>query len=220
MVPVLEKTTHLTFRHQILLEASYNLMLTSQRQEVHCAIADLFDSSTVETELAVHASHHMRAGHTDRACSLLCAAAVAAIKIDEMKEAVNMLTEALANDENKVNQAYYLGLMAWESVRKTQNDVGGSMALNGLLLLVEATGDSSLIPRIVTQTELDESHFEWNELQDMPPEDETDVSILEKATSLCMISVAKCIYSPSYGHKVPERLEREFGFKDIAMPGR
>ena len=52
VVAVLEERVekHLKFTHQILCESSYNLMLASQRQEVHGKIADLFENSKMKPE--------------------------------------------------------------------------------------------------------------------------------------------------------------------------
>ena len=131
VVPVLESRVnkHLKFTHQILCESAYGIMLSSQRANVHEAIASHFENSKVKRELEVLAHHWMRAGNKARACSLLLSAADKAIKIHALTEAVNMLSEALANTDSDIDKAMYLGIMAWCRNRCGATDIGESWVL-------------------------------------------------------------------------------------------
>jgi hypothetical protein len=106
----------------------------------------------------------MRAGRTSRACALLVSAAVGAMKIQAYKEAVNMLSEALAADTSKVNKAYYLGLMGWIRCQRSNFDSGGNMAIEGLKLIAEETGNTKILPHKVSKVMFDQALREWKEV--------------------------------------------------------
>ena len=110
----------LKFSHLILMEASNNLMLESQRKAVHAEIATHFSSflsdnwnSASCNDLEKRAIHHMRAGHKETACALLCSAAIVAYKSNHRKKAAKLLLGAMEHEKNNINKAYMLGLLAW-----------------------------------------------------------------------------------------------------------
>lgn len=110
----------LKFSHLILMEASNNLMLESQRKAVHAEIAKHFSSFLNENwnsascnDLEKRAIHHMRAGHKETACALLCSAAIVAYKSNHCKKAAKLLLRAMEHEKNNINKAYMLGLLAW-----------------------------------------------------------------------------------------------------------
>ena len=65
----------LKFSHQIITESAYNLMLDSQRRDVHKLIATEYEKSTGKFEMEVLAHHWLRSGDTERGCKMLEAAA-------------------------------------------------------------------------------------------------------------------------------------------------
>ena len=220
VVPVLESrvTKHLKFTHQILCESAYGIMLSSQRSNVHEAIASHFENSKMKRELEVLAHHWMRAGNKSRACSLLLSAADKAIKIHALKEAVNMLSEALANTDSDIDKAMFLGIMAWCRNRCGATDIGGVMGVDGLKLLAKATGDNSLLPCDPNPTSLEAASRAWEAIPDgLPPEDGT-MSHKDRAIVLCSLCVAMTIHIPFFGLKTPELLAKEYGLHDVMSP--
>ena len=109
----------LKFSHLILMEASNNLMLESQRKAVHAELAKHFslENSSSCNDLEKRAMHHMRAGHKETACTLLCSAAIVAYKSNHRKKAAKMMSEVMEHEKNNINKAYMLGLFAWLRVR-------------------------------------------------------------------------------------------------------
>ena len=79
------------FTHQIITECAYNLMLDSQRREVHKAIVEEYENSSVKFELDILAHHWLRSGDIERGCDLLENAALKALDMGAFKEAVNSL---------------------------------------------------------------------------------------------------------------------------------
>ena len=67
------------FTHQIITECAYNLMLDSQRREVHKAIVLEYENSSVKFEMDVLAFHWLRSGEVDRGCEMLENAALKAV---------------------------------------------------------------------------------------------------------------------------------------------
>ena len=63
------------FTHQIICESAYNLMLDSQRREVHLAIANEYENAGSKFEMEILAYHWLRSGEVDRGCIMLQAAA-------------------------------------------------------------------------------------------------------------------------------------------------
>ena len=69
----------LKFSHQIITESAYNLMLDSQRRDVHKLIATEYEKSTGKFEMEILAHHWLRSGDVNRGCAMLEAAADKAV---------------------------------------------------------------------------------------------------------------------------------------------
>ena len=67
------------FTHQIITECAHNLMLESQRQQVHRAIVEEYENSSVKYEMDVLAFHWLRSGDVERGCDMLTNAAIKAL---------------------------------------------------------------------------------------------------------------------------------------------
>eukprot|EP00942_MAST-04A_sp_MAST-4A-sp1_P003825 g3825.t1 len=67
------------FTHQIITECAHNLMLDSQRRQVHKAIVLEYENSSVKFEMDVLAFHWLRSGEVDRGCEMLENAALKAV---------------------------------------------------------------------------------------------------------------------------------------------
>jgi hypothetical protein len=97
----------------------------------------------------------------------------------------------------------------------TNNDEAGAMAIDGLLLLMHESGDDDLFPQQeITKEQFDQCYRDWKELDPMPPDDDEDLQVFQKATYLCMLALASCIYTPIYGIQTRLRLNNEFGINE------
>ena len=132
----------LKFSHQIITESAYNLMLDSQRREVHKAIALDFESSSKKFDIQILAYHWLRSGNIDKGTTLLQNAAHVAIEIGAYKEAVNNLSECIAVDKENSIRALWYAMMGYARIQNGQYIAYGLLCLQG----VHELGDPEFLP--------------------------------------------------------------------------
>ena len=88
------------------------------------------------------------------------------------------------------------------------------MAIDGLLLLMDESGNEDIFPQEITTLQFDQCYRDWKELDPMPPDDDEDLQVFQKATYLCMLVLASCIYTPILGIQTLLRLNNEFGINE------
>jgi hypothetical protein len=106
---VLEESAHpdltFVFRHVLIREVTYNLMLFAQRQTLHQAIADWYEAraeSDPRTYGAILAHHRELAGQHEKASVALEAAAEGALGVGAFHEAARLYLRLLSLDERKL----------------------------------------------------------------------------------------------------------------------
>jgi class 3 adenylate cyclase/tetratricopeptide (TPR) repeat protein len=83
------------FQHDLARDATYNLMLSTQRQQLHLAVAEALEGRDEATEPGILALHWTRAGVRDKAVDALEAAGEVAAAAWSRRETVRFLNKAL-----------------------------------------------------------------------------------------------------------------------------
>ena len=178
----------LKFSHQIITESAYNLMLDSQRRDVHKLIATEYEKSTGKFEMEVLAHHWLRSGDTERGCTMLEAAATKAIDIGAYKEAVNQLSLALNHGRDHPHRCLWMVMIAMSKWSFGGMFAGQDDAVELAFDALEELGDPGFMPQVRSATTVDMMIRNYATLNDVPPSLNVNVKPIERAKMLiCLL---------------------------------
>ena len=154
------------FTHQIITECAHNLMLDSQRRQVHRAIVEEYENSSVKFEMDILAHHWLRSGEVDRGCDMLQNAAIRSLEIGAYKECVNSLSQAIAYSKGTGSKriAYWMALLGYARWSYGDQDQGLRLAYDAMLIL----DDASFLPQERTRSSVEKLNREYDEMGDVP----------------------------------------------------
>ncbi len=195
------------FTHQIITECAHNLMLDSQRRQVHKAIVLEYESSSVKFEMDVLAFHWLRSGEVDRGCDMLQNAALKAFEIGANKECVNSLSQAIAYSKGSGSTRipYWMALLAQARANYGDNWTAARIAWDALHEL----NDPSFLPQKRSKASLEKMMREYSEFDEIPSKMEGDFDELSLAKTLIAYHIAENLIS-----KLKSQCEEKYGFTE------
>ncbi len=177
------------FTHQIITECAHNLMLDSQRRQVHRAIVEEYENSSIKFEMDVLAFHWLRSGEVDRGCDMLQNAALKALEIGAYKECVNSLSQAIAYSKGSGTKraAYWMALLGYARLSYGDNITAARLIWDAMHEL----NDPSFMPQKRSQASLDLMMREYGECDDVPTKLEGEFDDIDRAKLLISMVFAQ-----------------------------
>lgn len=161
------------FKHIITREVAYNLMLFSQRRQLHRAIAEWYERARQDEIAPLYpllAHHWSMAEDTPKAIDYLEKAGEQALRGGAYRETVDFLAEAMALDEKR--------RMTEDVSRKPAEDAPSSFGVRHTVPVASAEWDSSALQRAKWERQLGEAYLGLGELPDSRKHLEAAVALL------------------------------------------
>ena len=151
-------------------------------------------------ELDILAYHWLRSGDVTRGCELLQNAALKALDMGALKEAVNSLSQAVAYGKQHSSRPYWIALLGF-----AKNQFGDYVQAEQLMYqAMKELGDKNLMPQKRSQLALDKMKREYGEFDDVPKSVDGKIDDLDRARLLIAF-------------KMIEAVTNRYGIKDTIM---